>query len=252
MPLRDHFRPPIWNHSSWEGFHGGWPMTIVQQLAKVLPQDYTAEPRVHLGNYFEIDVCAFEEDVWATDDAAAVESFVADGGSGDVATAVYAPPQPTLVLDAGLDDQYEYEVLVFDQMRNRQLVAAIEIVSPANKDRPESRRAFVATCAALLQEHVCVSIVDLVTIRRFNLYCDLLELIGRSDPSFDPPPATYAVTCRGYKVERQARFAAWAYPLVVGRKLPTLPIWLGDDLAVSLDLEASYEETCRVLRIPGE
>ena len=252
MPLRDHFRPPIWNHSSWEGFHGGWPMAMVQQLAKVLPQNYTAEPRVHLGNYYEIDICAFEEDYWRTDGAAAVESAVADSGSDYVATAVDAPPRPTLVLDAPLEDQYAYEVLVFDQERNRKLVAAIEIVSPANKDRPENRRVFVAKCAALLQEHVCVSIVDLVTIRRFNLYCDLLELIGRSDPSFDPPPATYAVTCRGYKVERQARFAAWAYPLVVGRKLPTLPIWLGDDLAVSLELEASYEETCRVLRIPGD
>jgi len=93
--------------------------------------------------------------------------------------------------------------------------------------------------------------VDLVTMRRFNLHCDLLELLGRSDPSFAPPPATYAVTCRGYKVEREPRFAVWAYPLVEGRELPTLPVWLKDDLAVSLDLEASYEETCRVLRIPG-
>lgn len=219
MPLRDHFRPPIWNHSSWEGFHGGWPAIMVQQLARGLPKDYAAEPRVHLGDYCEIDVCAVEEN---------------DEG----------------VFDADVEDQYAYEVLVFDHERHRKLVAAIEIVSPANKDRPENRRAFVAKCAALLQEHVCVSLVDLVTIRRFNLYCDLLEWIGRSDPSFAPPPATYAVTCRGYKVEREPRFAAWAYPLVVGRELPTLPIWLKDDLAVSLDLEASYEETCRVLRVP--
>jgi len=251
MPLRDHFRPPIWNHSSWEGFHGGWPMTVVQQLVKVLPEGYTAEPRVHLGDYYEIDVCAFEAAEGGTEDAVAVESRIGDGGSESVATAAYAPPQPTLVLDAELEEQYAYEVLIFDHTRNRQLVAAIEIVSPANKDRPENRRVFVAKCAALLQEHVCVSIVDLVTIRRFNLYCDLLELIGRSDPSFDPPPATYAVTCRGHKAGRQTRFAVCAYPLAVGRRLPTLPIWLTDDLAVSLDLETSYEETCRVLRIPG-
>ncbi len=32
-------------------------------------------------------------------------------------------------------DLYEYEVLIFDQQRGRELVAAIEIVSPANKDR---------------------------------------------------------------------------------------------------------------------
>jgi len=29
----------------------------------------------------------------------------------------------------------------------------------------------------------------------------------------------------------------------------TLPLWLSEELAVSLELEASYEETCHVLRI---
>lgn len=48
-------------------------------------------------------------------------------------------------------------------------MAAIEIVSPANKDRPEHRHAFVAKCAALLQNQVSVTIVDLVTTRGFYL-----------------------------------------------------------------------------------
>lgn len=30
MPLRDHFRPPLSEVSSWEEVHGGWPMVIVQ------------------------------------------------------------------------------------------------------------------------------------------------------------------------------------------------------------------------------
>ena len=30
---------------------------------------------------------------------------------------------------------------------------------------------------------------------------------------------------------------------------PTLPLWLAGNLSVPLDLEASYEETCKVLRI---
>ena len=25
MPLRDHFRSPVWEQASWEGFHGLWP-----------------------------------------------------------------------------------------------------------------------------------------------------------------------------------------------------------------------------------
>ena len=31
--------------------------------------------------------------------------------------------------------------------------------------------------------------------------------------------------------------------------LPCLPLWLTEDLAVPLDLEASYEQTCRDLRV---
>ena len=243
MPLRDHFRPPVWNHSSWEGFHGGWPMTMVQELVKVLPDDFTAEPRVHLGTYFEIDVCAYEGDESAP-------RIPRDRGPGGTATAPWAPPKPTLDVDTDLTEQYEYEVLVYDQSRGRQLVAAVEIVSPANKDRPENREAFVAKCAGLLQKRVCVSIVDLVTTRHFNLYADLLKLIRRSDPILGAtPPATYAVTCRGRKVGIKPRFQSWTYPMVVGQKLPTLPIWLGEDQAVSLDLETSYEEACRALRI---
>jgi hypothetical protein len=63
VPLRDHFRPPIHPHRSWEGFHGGWPMTIVQRLNPLLPEDFSAEPRVRLGTFYEIDVCAFNNDL---------------------------------------------------------------------------------------------------------------------------------------------------------------------------------------------
>jgi len=31
--------------------------------------------------------------------------------------------------------------------------------------------------------------------------------------------------------------------------LPTLPLWLASNLAVPLELEQTYEETCQVLRI---
>ncbi len=39
------------------------------------------------------------------------------------------------------------------------------------------------------------------------------------------------------------------HPLVIGQVLPTLPIWLRENWAISLDLESSYEPTCRTLRI---
>jgi hypothetical protein len=150
-----------------------------------------------------------------------------------------------------MPSEVAYEVRVFDAEQGRRLVAAVEIVSPANKDRAEHRRAFVAKCAALLQERVSVTIVDLVTTRNFNLYRELLELIGQADPSLGPePPPLYAVACRGTKKDKTWLLEAWAQTLTLGQPLPTLPLWLADNLAVPLELEGSYEETCRVLRIP--
>jgi hypothetical protein len=244
MPLRDHFRAPVSKHSSWEGFHGFWPAAMVNELARQLPPEYVAEPRVHLGSFFEIDVSTY------ADESASASAWRQPGSNGGVA-ATYAPPAPSLALDAEIPEQYEYEVLIYDVERERRLVAAVDIVSPANKDRPDSRQMFVAKCAALMQKGVCISIVDLVTIRRANLYAELLALIGRADPGLGTEPSSiYAVTCRRRMVERKSRLEFWSHPLVLGEPLPELPIWLTDSVAVSLNLESCYEETCRVLRIP--
>src|SRR5205823_1913849 len=142
---------------------------------------------------FEIDVSAYEQD----EPSSAATTTTDNGG---VAAVPWAPPAPTLTLETDLPEQDEYEVRVYDARRDRRLVAAIEIVSPSNKDRPEHRRAFVAKTAALLQQDVCVSIVDVVTVWQFNLYADLLALIGRADPALgSDPPHLYAVTLRGRK-----------------------------------------------------
>jgi hypothetical protein len=217
---------------------------IVQRLNRQLPADFSAEPRVHLGTYFEIGICAFDE----SDPVSSTPAT--ESKTSGTSTAVWAAPQPTLTIDAELPDQYEYEVLIYDHTRARKLVAAVELVSPANKDRPESRRAFVTKCAALLQQGVCVSVVDLVTIMHFNLYAELLAEFGLEDSSLGSPPVeTYAATCRWRPVGRKSQLDAWAHPLVIGKALPTLPLWLTQDLAVALELEASYEDTCQALRI---
>lgn len=242
MPLLDYFKPPIFNKGSWEGFHGGWPMTIVMELCKSLPENYTAEPRVHLGKYFEVDVGTYDLEGERRSESSPTES--------GIATATWAPPEPTLTLEIDPTELYVYEVLILDQRRGRELVAAIELVSPGNKDRPDTRQAFVSKCAALLQKKICVSIVDLVTVMNFNLYCEVLDVFGQTDPAFSPnPPATYAVTCRSRSLATGSRFESWAYPMVVGQRLPVLPVWLDNDNAISLDLETSYQQTCEVLRL---
>ena len=106
----------------------------------------------------------------------------ADAAIGDGGTALLTALSPTLTVEADLSEQDVYEVQIYDLERGRRLVAAIEIVSPSNKDRPETREAFIGKVAALLQKDICVSIVDLVTIRHSNLYGELLEFVGLRDP----------------------------------------------------------------------
>jgi hypothetical protein len=252
MPLRDHFRPPVLNLASWEGFHGGWPMVIVQQLRKRLPDGYVAEPRVHLGSYVEIDAAAFEED----EPRSSLErdespSFFAPAEeNGGVATEVWAPPRPSVCVETNLPDHYEYEVRIYDATRGRHLVAAIELVSPANKDRPEHRRVFIAKCVALLAKGVAVCIVDLVTVRHFNLYTEMLDFIGHSDPTLGAEPANiYAASCRWVEKGNRKLLEAWSHVLTVGQPLPILPLWLTEALFVPLDLEQSYEQACHDLWI---
>ncbi len=76
-------------------------------------------------------------------------------------------------------------------------------------------------------------------------------MIGQADPSLGAePPPLYAVACRQTKKDDTWLLETWAQALTLGQPLPTLPLWLADNLAVPLALEECYEETCRGLSIP--
>jgi hypothetical protein len=219
-----------------------WPASIVQQLRKQLPSGYIAEPRVHLGTLMEIDVGALETHE--------VHRAGATNDNGGTTAAVWTATAPSVAVETDPPDEYEYEVRIFDIERERTLVAAIELVSPANKERPESRLAFIAKCAALLRKGVAVSLVDLVTMRRFNLYAQLMEFVGHPDRTMsNEQPPIYAASCRWMTRGTRARLEAWSHALVVGEPMPTLPLWLREDLVIALDLEQSYEQACSDLWI---
>lgn len=239
MPLRDHFRPPVTNRASWEELHGLWPGIIAVRLNSLLPPDYRSGVKIHLGSVVEVDVAAFELQ----------NSEPSDSSEPSDAALAWRAASPMVLLDSDELTPPEYEVRVYDQRYSRRLVAAVEIVSPRNKDRTEARNAFVSKCHALLQEEVCVVIVDPVTERSGNLYAELAERLGAR------PPATadrslYAVSCRARSSRRGHRVEAWEHPLEVGSPLPTLPLWISESQYVPLELERTYEETCKGLRIP--
>jgi hypothetical protein len=157
------------------------------------------------------------------------------------------PPKPTLTFRADWSMQDTFEIQVQKDEGGLRLVAAIELVSPANKDRPSHRAAFVRKCASYLQEGIALVIVDVVTRRSANLSADLIRALGYEGKTADD--SMNAAAHRAIVSVSETRVESWQHELKLGAELPTLPLWLDADLAVPLDLEEAYRATCETLRI---
>lgn len=229
--LQDHFNPPLSALRDWHAFHNAWATTIAYDLNTRLPKGYFAEPNVQFG--IEIDVAAFE-DRQGTDAPLAVSER-------------WSAPAPTLTIPLPLLSD-RVEVLVYNREAGPVLAAAIELVSPSNKDRPTQRDAFVSKCASYLQQAVGLAIVDLVTIRHARLHDDLLARLGAPERPA-PTSGLYAVSYRPVERDDEPNLDVWYQPLTIGRPLPTLPLWMNGRFDLPLDLDLTYRRTCRELRL---
>jgi hypothetical protein len=202
-----------------------------------LPEDYVAIPLVTIGGGVQVDVGTFQ-------------TGEPQDPNGGVATRLWAPPQPPLSAVVDFVSLDVYEVRVMQQMGGPKLRAAIELVSPANKDRASHRRAFAIKCAGYLQLGVAVVIIDVVTERTANLHADLVDILGLA-PSFawHSSSHAYAVAYRATQSTDAQRLEAWPEALTIGAVLPTMPLWLSEELCLPLRLEESYRATCAALRI---
>src|SRR3989442_14188408 len=150
MPLLDHFHPPLSAERRWESFHSSWATRIADALTeRWLPPNYIAEEHAHRG-------------------------MVATVGPK-----VWAPPAADGVLPAVFPETFEVRVLSTDT--GPQLVAAIELISPGNKDRETGRRAFATKVASYLYQGISVIIVDIVTNRHANLHNEVLRVMAASE-----------------------------------------------------------------------
>src|SRR5207237_8559496 len=126
-----------------------WSTYLASHLNEQLPEGYFAEPNVQFG--IEIDVAAWEES-----EAVAIRF-----------SSSWTAPAPTQTVPIALITDL-VEVLVYSRAGGPTLAGAIELISPANKDRAPHRDAFVSKCAAYLQQGVAVILVDVVTDRQAN------------------------------------------------------------------------------------
>jgi hypothetical protein len=238
MPLLDHFHPPLHGPRRWEGFHHAWATFIAQQLnQETLPPDYFAESEISIGPELEIDVAAMQ--------------LTSPETGPSTATAVWAPPRPKIAAKVDFAHLESCEVRVYQDLGGAELRAAIELVSPANKDRAGSRRTFVAKCAGYLKHGIGLVIIDVVTARAANLHEELFEVLEVESRrrAWASPTGLSAVAYRAVTLRGNPCVEVWPEALALREPLPVVPLWLAIDLAVPLRLETSYLEACRSLRI---
>jgi hypothetical protein len=244
MPLLDHFHPPLTPSRKWESFHSQWAASLAAYLNRdKLPPRCYAEVQVHFGGRVEIDVATLENS------SNGPPSSSSTGATALLApAAVWAPPEPLLVMPAVFPD--EFEVLVYVEEGGLNLIAAVELVSPGNKDRDEARRAFAAKCASYLQQGVGLVIVDVVAGRRGNLHDETVRIMGLPESlAFPGDSLLYTVAYRPARREVGDQIDVWPTPLSLGQPLPTVPLALRGAGCVPLDLEAAYTEALQRSRL---
>lgn len=211
MPPLDHSRPPLRGARHWEGFHSLWAISLARGLGRTAPPaGYRAESQVRIGPRVDVGVGALE---------------AGHAPTGGTATAAAAPartaPPPTGAVPALFPD--EFEARIIDPESGPTLVGVIELVGPANKDRPATRRAFAAKCCGYLQAGLGLVVVDVVTARNFHLRNETLTLMSaegryRSDVSIHVSSFRPGVSGGGPQIE------LWRHPLTLGDELPAVPL----------------------------
>jgi hypothetical protein len=137
----------------------------------------------------------------------------------------------------------DIEVQVFATATGASLVGAIELVSPGNKDRPETRRAFAAKCVAYLTRGIGLIVVDIVTNRLANLHNEVIGLLGHGgNVLLTTGVTTYAAAYRPSRQSTGDQLEIWPTPLTLGQTLPVLPLALRNADIIPVDLEVTYNE----------
>jgi hypothetical protein len=240
MPIQDHFSTEARQFGSWEGLHSAWLVSLTRNLnRRWLPEGYRAEPQKAFGPNFDTDVGIVKE-----------PGVIYEASPG---ARTYQAPHP----DATLNAAFAPHARVRIDGPDGRLVAAIEFVSPGNKDQPRTRDAFVGKIEAYLQSGVNLAIVDVVTSRKPNLHDHWADLYGGPECPRCADVKTKPLYVTGYRPRferlgrhRSASVDVWLRSFAVGDELPTPPLYLNTETAVPVELELTYQETRADLRLP--
>lgn len=241
MPIHDWTRVSA---GTFHDFHNSWITELRNALnGGLLPSGYYAQGEQWAGS-INADVLALH---------AGGQPSVASGegpseeipSGGGVAVVEEAPPQVSrrVAASEAAHLRAARRTLVIRHSSGHRVVALLEIVSPANKDRPSSVQDFVDKAISALQQGVHVLVIDLFPPGRHDpegIHALIWENYGEE---LDAPPPGKPVALASYLArslpEAYLEFAAF------GDALPSMPLFLDLHAYVNVPLAATHEAAYR-------
>lgn len=229
MPLHD------WSdRAGWEGVHHLWIAELLRWIKPRLPPGYRAyigsAPTVAIGAPTEKSDVAVRQ--WSPSEIAPEQGppdqpAVSEEPDEEIAVATLDPNKAVLV------------------ERQGRLVAAVELVSPRNKNRPVARATYLSRYLGYIMEGVHLLLVD---VHPRPVGFSFADEIARELKINRPPcPPSFAISYRvgGPAATGGSILAIWQRKLLVDAPLPTLVLPLTLDISVPIDLEGTYERAAQ-------
>jgi len=224
---------------TFHGFHTAWLTHLSEALnGGLLPRGYYALPEQH-GNKFIVDVLTLHASPPGQD-------WPPRPATGGLAVAD-RPPQVQLRRKVSAAARALRRTLAIRHVTGHRIVALVEIVSPANKDRQKHVDDFVAKVTSALAQGIHVTLADLLPPGPHDpqgMDAVVWQALDDSDEPYELPkdmPMTLAAYVADSPVE------VYLEHLAVGRPLKGIPLFLTPDDYINLPLEPTYEAAFRGL-----
>jgi hypothetical protein len=229
MPIHD------WNRVDagiFHDFHTRWIAHLVEALNEgLLPKAYYALAEQRSGQN--------HPDVLTLKSADGNGSKMPSPGNGAVALAD-APPRAAMTMRP-VSNEYALKrrTLTIRHVSGDRVVALIEIVSKANKDRGSTVRDFAEKVVSALRQRIHVLVVDVFPPGPHDptgMHGAVWNEIDEGQPYEMPPDKP--LTVASYVVNSMP--VAYVEPLAIGDELPEMALFLDPDWYIKTPLEPTY------------
>jgi hypothetical protein len=229
MPLHD------WSDDrGWDSVQPFWLAYLVEWIQPRLPEGFKAflggVPALTVSGNGKPDVSVRHWEPVPGAQAVAADTAVLEPDL-EASVVVRLDPQPAVHVDF-----------------HGQLIAAIEIVSPRNKDRVDAKETYANRYLGYLRLGVHLLLVDVLPRPKGYSFSDAIT--GGLGMELPPLPPPFAAAYRVGEVvpvgeDMGSLVGLWRRPLRVGQPLPALPLPLSVHRAVAIDLEETYQRAAK-------